>query len=105
MPQGEKPRFEPEIIPPGYAGRRTTSRTRVSIDSQGTERVYVAKLGPLGVILAILMTGILLVVMVTLVVGAFLLWIPLVIFFIGIAIVSGLLRTHFRRTPRDDQFE
>src|SRR5450830_1404946 len=62
MPQGEKPRSEPEIIPPDHAERRTAQgkpQTRVFIDAHGTERVYVAKLGPLGIILAILTTGIL----------------------------------------------
>ena len=47
MPRGEKPRSEPEIIPPDQAERRTaqdTPRTRVFIDTHGTERVYVAKL-------------------------------------------------------------
>jgi hypothetical protein len=104
MPQGEKPRSEPEIIPPDSIGQGTTSRTRVYIDGQGIECFYIATFGLLGVVLAALMTDLLLVLIGTLVVGAFLLWIPLVIFFIGIAIVSGHLRTYFRRTPRDYQF-
>jgi hypothetical protein len=102
MPQGEKPRSEPEIIPPDHAERRTTQgrpRTRVFIDTQGTERVYVAKLGPLGIILAVLTTGILSAVMLILLFGAFLIWMPLVVFFIAGAIISGLLRTYFRRAP------
>ena len=57
MPQGKKPRSEPEIIPPDHAEQRTAQgrpQTRVFIDAHGTERVYVAKLGPLGIILAVL---------------------------------------------------
>src|ERR1035441_10462611 len=45
MPQGKKPRSEPEIIPPDHAERRTAQgrpQTRVFIDAHGTERVYVA---------------------------------------------------------------
>ena len=102
MLQGEKPRSEPEIIPPDHAGRRTaqgTLRTRVFIDMHGTERVYVAKLGPLGIILAVLTTGILSAVILILLFGAFLIWMPLVVFFIAGAIISGLLRTYFRRAP------
>ena len=57
MPQSEKPRSDPEILPKDHADRRTaqgTRRTRVFIDAHGTERIYVTKLGPLGVILAVL---------------------------------------------------
>jgi hypothetical protein len=102
MPQGEKPRSEPEIIPPDHAERRKaqgTPRTRVFIDARGTERVYVAKLGPLGIILAVLTTGILSAVMLILLFGAFLIWLPLVVFFIAGAIISGALRAYFRRAP------
>src|ERR1019366_1611693 len=102
MPQGEKPRSEPEIIPPDHAERQTAQgrpQTRVFIDAHGPERVSVAKLGPLGIILAILTTGILSTVMLILLFGAFLIWMPLVVFFIACAIISGLLRAYFRRAP------
>ncbi len=95
MPKGEKPRSEPEIIPPDHA-RRGTRGSGVFIDAQGTERVYVARLGPLGVILAILTTGILAAVVVVLLFATFLIWVPLLVFFIVGAIVAGLLRTYFR---------
>ena len=100
MPQGEKPRPEPELIPPDHVEPRTaqgTPRTRVFIDARGIERVYVAKLGPLGIILAVLTTGILSAVMFILLFGAFLIWVPLVVFFIAGAIISGLLGAYFRR--------
>jgi hypothetical protein len=92
MPQGEKPRSEPEIIPPDHAGRRT---------AQGTPRtrVYVARLGPLGIILAVLTTGVLSAVMLILLFATFLIWVPLVVFIIAGVIISGLMRTYFRRTP------
>lgn len=100
MPQGEKAHSEPEIIPPDRAERRTargTPRTRVFINAHGTERVYVTKLGPLGIILAVLTTGILSALI--LLFATFLIWVPLVIFFTAGAIISGLLRTYFRRAP------
>ena len=89
MPQGEKPRSEPEIIPPGRADRGATSR----------QRVYVARIGPLGVFLAILLTGILAAAMLVLLFATFLIWVPVVIFFIVGAIIAGFLRAYSRRAP------
>ena len=40
MPQGEKPRSEPEIIPPDHA-ERVTPRARVFTDAHSNERVSV----------------------------------------------------------------
>lgn len=53
MAQADKPRSEPEIIPPDRAGR-DTHRTRVFVDVRGTEHVYIARLHPLGLILVVL---------------------------------------------------
>ena len=92
MPQGEKPRSEPEIIPPDHA-ERGTPRARVFTDAHSNERVSVARLGPLGVILTILATSILAAVMLVLLFATFLIWVPLVVFFVVGAIIAGLLRT------------
>jgi hypothetical protein len=97
MSKVEKPRSEPEIIPPDDVEHRS-SRARVFLDTHGTERVYIATPGPLGVILTILMTAILFMVMLALLLGALLFWLPLVIFFIAGAIIAGFLRAYFRRT-------
>ena len=101
-PPAEEPRSEPEIIPPDHASRRSahaSSRARVFVDSRGTERIFIATPGPLGVILVALTAGILSVVLLIFLLGAFLIWVPLVVFFIAGAIVSGILRRKFRRTP------
>ncbi len=101
-PQAEEPRSEPEIIPPDHAGRgsaHASSRARVFVDRHGTERIYVATPGPLGIILVALTAGILSAVLLILLLGAFLIWVPLVVFFVAGAIVSGILRRKFRRTP------
>jgi hypothetical protein len=95
MPHSEKPRSEPEIIPPDHAGLNAP-RARVFTDAHGTKRVYVARLGPLGMILAVLTTGILAAVMLVLLFASFLIWVPLVILFIVGTIVAGLVRTYFR---------
>jgi hypothetical protein len=100
--QGEKPRSEPEILPPEHTGARTAygrPRMRIFVDTRGTERVYVARLRPLGIILIALTTGILLVVMFVLLLSAFLIWIPIVVLLVTAAIIAGLLRDYFRRTP------
>jgi hypothetical protein len=101
-PQAEEPRSEPEIIPPDRAGRRSenaSSRARIFVNSHGTERIYVATPGPLGIILVALVAGILSAVLLILLLGAFLIWVPLLAFFIAGAVVAGILRRKFWRTP------
>jgi hypothetical protein len=101
MSQGEKPRSEPEIIPPKHVGRTAQGapRMRVFVDTRGTERVYIAKPGPLGIILVILIASILSAVMLVLLLSAFLIAMPVVVLLIVAAIVAGLLRSYFRREP------
>jgi hypothetical protein len=84
-PQGEKPRSEPEIIPPGHA-------------EHGTERVrvYIAKPGPLGAILLTLVVGLLSAVVMVLLFGALLIALPAVVLLVTAAIVAGLLRFYLR---------
>lgn len=101
-PQAEEPRSEPEIIPPDHTSRRsahTSSQPRLYVDSHGTERIYIATPGPLGIILVGLVAGILSAVLLILLLGAFLIWVPLVVFLIAGAVVSGILRRKFCRTP------
>jgi hypothetical protein len=95
-PQGEEPRSEPEIIPPGHA-ERGTPRMRVFVDTHSTERVYIGKPPPLGIILVILIAGLLSAAMLTLLLGAFLIALPVVVLFVTAAIVAGLLRIYFQR--------
>ena len=95
-PQGEKP--EPEIIP-GRQTAQDTPRMRIFVDTHGTEYFYVARVRPLGIILAVLTMGILLAVMFILLLSAFLIWIPVVVLLVTAAIIAGLLRGYFERTP------
>ena len=91
-PSGEEPRSEPEIIPPGQA-EQGTPRTRVFVD---TQRIYIGKPSPLGLILVTLIIGILSAAMLVLFLGAFLVLVPLVVLFATGAIIIGLLRFYFR---------
>ncbi|MFL5098049.1 MAG: hypothetical protein ACJ8ES_22325, partial [Xanthobacteraceae bacterium] len=46
VPDANRPRVEPEIIPPGQPDPR--SRRGPAFDGHGTQRVYVARVGPFG---------------------------------------------------------
>lgn len=72
-------------------------RSRVFTGAHHTERVYVARVGPLGVVSAVLMTGIMLAVLLVLLLGALLFWLPPVILFIAGVVIAGLLRARFGR--------
>jgi hypothetical protein len=95
--QGEEPRSEPEIIPPGQAKRGPT-RMGDSIDAH-VGRVYIAKVGPLGTILLTLLVGLLSAVLMVLLFGALLIALPAVVLLVTAAIVAGLLRFYFQRSP------
>lgn len=92
-----QPRSEPEIIPPGRT-QRAESRTRFYIDER-IGRVYIARPGPLGTILTVLIAGLLLAVMLIMLLGAFLVFLPAVVLLVTVAIVAGLLRMYFQRPP------
>ena len=95
--QGEEPRSEPEIIPPGHAKRGPT-RIGDSIDAH-VGRVYIAKFGPLGTILLTLVVGLLSAVLMVLLFGALLVALPAVVLLVTAAIIAGLLRVYFQRSP------
>jgi uncharacterized integral membrane protein len=102
MPDSEKPRSEPEIIPPhkqaGQPGR-DEPRVRVFVDTRGTERVYIAKPGPLATILMILITAMLAAVLLVLFSAAFFFLLPIMIVLMAAAIIAGLVRAFFGRGP------
>jgi hypothetical protein len=102
LPAGEKPRADPEIIPPDNGERQLRSGPtgiRVFLGGGGNRHIYVARLGPLGMAVLVLMIAILCAITLVLVLGAFLIWIPLVGLLIAAAITSSLLRAYFRQ-PR-----
>ena len=90
--QPERPRAEPEIIPPDRHGRRPWPSDYGFTQTHSTHRVYVGRIGPLGFVLAMLIVGLLGGVLVLLLIGAALIWIPLVVAFALVATISGLLR-------------
>jgi len=86
----ERPRAEPEIIPPDrrppWPSDDTFSQAR------STHRVYVGRISPLGFGLMLLIVGLFAGVLLLLLIGAALIWIPLVVAIALGAAISGLLR-------------
>lgn len=89
----ERPRAEPEILPP-ERGRGPDwppppyGFTRM----RGTHRVYVGRIGPLGFTILMLIVALLSGVLLLALIGAALIWIPVVAVLAVAAAVIGLLR-------------
>ena len=98
----ERPRAEPEIIPPDRIhddDMRRAARLWSFGDRGGYQRVYVGRLGPFGIFLLALAGATLAILLLVFLVGAFLIWIPIVGLLVAAAILSSLLRRFFHR-PR-----
>ena len=93
----ERPRAEPEIIPPDRGGRGTAwppdgFRQDGFTQTRGTQRIYVSRIGPLGFALVMLVIGLFGGVLLLALIGAALIWIPVVAALFVIAAISGLFR-------------
>jgi len=90
----ELPRAEPEIIPPDRSGGRGPNWPPPygSAQTRGTHRVYVSKIGPFGFALLLLVIGLFSGVLLLALIGAALIWIPVVAVLVVIAAISGLFR-------------
>jgi hypothetical protein len=90
----EKPRIEPEIIPP--------SRGRPQWEDFGqrsTHRIYVTRLGPFSGLGIVLLFAVIVAAVVALFLGVVLIALPIVAVLILIALLMGLLRPRVRH-PR-----
>jgi hypothetical protein len=91
----ERPRSEPEIIPPGQRDRRDPSRVFISIDENGgPRRVYMAQPGPLTIFLALMVLGLIGVVALIVLLSVALIWIPVVLVLVA-AFVASLTFRHW----------
>ncbi len=93
----ERPRAEPEIIPPDRNARRADWRNSPQRDgafawTRGTQRIYVTRLGPFGVALLMLAIAAIAALVLIAVLGAVLLWIPVVAVLIVAAALARVLR-------------
>lgn len=59
---------------------------------RGMHRIYVSRIGPLGFAIIMLVVGLFAAIMLLLLIGAALIWIPVVAVLVVIAAISGLLR-------------
>jgi hypothetical protein len=97
-PKPETPRFEPEIIPPS----RDRARPDAWVDISGGETIRARRAtfrapGPLGIILVLVALGLVASVILLLVVGFVLVWIPIVAFALAALILFGTVRSYWRR--------
>ena len=79
---GPNDRGRAEGWPPPYGFTQT----------RGTHRVYVSRIGPFGFALIMLIAGLFAAVLLLILIGAALIWIPVVAVLVVIAAVSGLIR-------------
>jgi hypothetical protein len=92
----ERPRVEPEIIPPD---RTSQSEWRYSPwraggfgGTRATQRIYVTRLGPFGIALLLLAIAAVVAIILIAALGAVLIWIPIV----TVVVVIGALLRLFR---------
>jgi TM2 domain-containing membrane protein YozV len=90
----KRPQAEPEIIPPG---QQPDSDVWQSETVRGAHRIYVRRLRPFEIILWVAIIGAILAVGVGLLLGLFLIAIPVIVALITIGIVSAVVRGYFRR--------
>ncbi len=94
--------LEPEIIPPDQpdaAELDTAHWPRRFVDVGGEQRIYVTRIGPLGLLPFALLFGFVSVALLIFFIGAFLILIPVLGFVVAATIIAGLLRINSHR-PR-----
>ena len=92
----ERPRAEPEIIPPNGSSKDPWKRGRdgraARTPFNGVHRVYVARIGPFGMAMAMLSVGLLAALGILVLIGALAILIPLGGLVLAILIVAAMLR-------------
>jgi hypothetical protein len=100
-PRAENPHHEPEILLPGEEPRDEASGQesfesifiRIDEDGEGFSRIHVARPGPFSILIGLLAIGFVVAILVLLLLGAMLIWVPLMI--------AGLLLAAFSRPLRN----
>jgi hypothetical protein len=94
----ERPRAEPEILPPDRSGRNTSGQSwppppyGYRPGSSGTHRIFVTRIGPLGFGLFMLVAGLFAAVLLLLLIGTALIWLPFIAALVIVSAVVGVLR-------------
>ncbi len=100
MPTHRRP-TEPEIIPPGQEPTDWSRHQRDPWEpfhgyGTSTRRIYVRRMGPLGILLLAALIGTIAALVFVVMVGAFLIWIPVAVLLFVAAVVGGLMRRYMR---------
>jgi hypothetical protein len=98
----EQPAVEPEIIPPDHHGSAWDSRTAPPGGFFGLrygERVYSARVSPLGLGLFAALAVLLVIAVVVLLISALIVWIPILALLVFGGVIANWLRRHFVRPP------
>ena len=91
----ERPRSEPEIILPGDDRPRRDAPWPPNYgynERRSTHRIYVGRIGPLGFALFMLIAALFGGVLLLALIGAALIWLPVLLVFAIIAAIAGLIR-------------
>ena len=90
----ERPRLEPEIIPPerSRGDSEWPPHAWPPYASAARRRIYVARLGPFGFALLMAIIGIVVALILLAVVGAILVWIPILALLLAAGFIYRLLR-------------
>ncbi len=98
MPTHRHP-TEPEIIPPGQEpvdwphGRPDPW---ASFQVYGSRRVYVRRIGPIGILLMAALIGAIAALVFVVMLGAIVLWIPVAALLVVVAVIGGLMRRYLQ---------
>jgi chromate transport protein ChrA len=97
----ERPRSEPEIIPPGRQERRQGRQDGpIWMSGEqfgGTHRIYIARPGPFSIIIALVIAGLVLAAIVLLLAGLVLVWVPVIVFVVAALLLAGYSRYYWAR--------
>jgi hypothetical protein len=95
----EQPHFEPEIIPParGRTQAHPPGPEWFSGNARGTNRIFVARVGPWSIVGIVLLIGLFTGVVLTILLGTLLIAIPVVGLLIAGALIANALRARLRR--------
>jgi hypothetical protein len=89
----ERPRVEPEILPPDRGGQNWPPPPYgYGQGASGAQRIFVTRIGPFGFGLAMLVLGLFAAVLLLLLIGTALIWLPFVAALFIVGAVAGVLR-------------
>lgn len=97
----ERPRSEPEIIPPGHSGARRDSGIFVWVaDREGMRRANVTLPGPFTIFLVLALFALVAAVIFAVLLGAILFWLPIFVLAVGALLLAATARQYWWRFRR-----